>query len=116
MKRKDILSILIPLFIFVIAWIGFSVYHNIVNSTIPENLNVQIAAIPSSFDTTTIADLKNRQNVKPIYETSASVQSFIIPATPSASIATPTPTPTIAVVPISSGSAQQATTGGNLSQ
>lgn len=115
MKKNDILSILIPLFIFVIAWIVFSVHHSIVTSTISQTLNMQISPISPSFDTNTVAALKNRQNVTPIYDLTVPAGSIVTPATPSAQV-TPTPTPTVAIQPVSSGSASQATSGGSLSQ
>ena len=102
MKKNDILQILIPLFIFVLAWIVFSVHHNIVTSTISQTLNVQISPISPSFDTTTVAALRNRQNVTPIYEMNIPVENIVIPATSSAQVI-PTPTPTVAIQPVSSG-------------
>lgn len=114
MKKNDILMILIPSFIFVLAWIGFSLLHNIATSTISETLDMQISPISPGFDTDTIASLKKRKNVVPIYTITVPIQNIVIPASPSA--ATPTPTPTIIVQPVSSSSAQQATTGGSLAQ
>jgi hypothetical protein len=110
MKRKDVLSILVPSFIFVLAWIILSIHHNVVTSTISDQVNIQIAAISPTFDTSAITSLKQRQNIIPTYESNIPVQNIVVPATPSA-IITPIPTPII-----SSGSAQQATSGGNLSQ
>jgi len=54
MKRKDILMILVPIFIIVVFWIGFSIYHGIVSSTISEVENLQITPISPDFDTKTI--------------------------------------------------------------
>lgn len=113
MKKNDILVILIPSFIFALAWIGFSILHSIATSTISETLNTQIAPISPSFDTNTIAALKKRTNVVPIYQITVPIQNIVIPATSSAAIPTPTP---IIVQPVSSSSAQQATTGGSLAQ
>jgi hypothetical protein len=114
MKRNDILMILIPSFIFALAWIGFSLIHNITVSTISETLDTQIAPISPNFDTNTVDSLKLRKNVAPIYQLTVPIQNIVIPATPSAAI--PTPTPTIIVQPVSSSSAQQATAGGSLAQ
>jgi len=105
MKRKDILSILIPSFIFVIAWIILSIHHNVVTSTISEQLNMQITAISPSFDTSVITSLTQRQNILPTY-------GLVTPSTQSA-IITPIPTPTAV---ISSDSAKIATLEGSLSQ
>jgi hypothetical protein len=115
MKRKDILSILIPSFIFVIVWIILSIHHNIATSTISEAINMQTTPISASFDTSVIADLKQRQNIPATYENNIPIQNIVIPSTPSATI-TPIPTPTIEAGKISSASANAATSGGSLSQ
>jgi hypothetical protein len=104
--RKDILIILIPSFIFVLAWIGFSIYHNFVTSTIPESVTMQITPITPDFDTKTIAGIKQRQNVTPVYQITNIVT---VSPSPTPEVIQPTPQ-------ISSSSAQQATSGGNLSQ
>ena len=79
MKKNDILLILIPLFIFALAWIGFSIYHNIVTSTISDPLNMQITPITPIFDTNTIGSLKNRARVSPIYELTVPVVNITVP-------------------------------------
>jgi hypothetical protein len=112
MKKNDILMILIPTFIFALAWIGFSILHSVATSTISETLGTQITPISPNFDTNTIAALKKRTNVAPIYQITIPVQNIVIPATSSAAIPTPTPI----VQPVSSSSAQQATSGGSLAQ
>lgn len=73
MKQKDILLILISISIIVLAWIGFSIYHNLITSTIPEVLNVQISPIKPTFDTKTISELKTRTKVEPVFELRTSV-------------------------------------------
>ncbi|MBI4089375.1 MAG: hypothetical protein HY424_01550 [Candidatus Levybacteria bacterium] len=78
MKQKDILIILTLLFVFVVAWIGSSIYHSIVNSTISEAINQDIAPIKPSFDTQTLNMLKRRPKINPTFELG---------------IITPTPTP-----------------------
>jgi hypothetical protein len=108
------LAILIPSLIFVIAWIVFSILHNIATSTIAEPLNTQIIQIAPSFDANTIAILKKRQNVTPSYQITVPIENVVIPATKSA--ATPTPTPTVVAQPVSTQSAQPATSGGSLTQ
>jgi hypothetical protein len=84
MKKNDILLVLIPSFIFVLTWIGFSIYHNIVTSTISQPLNVQIAPITPTFDTNVIDSLKNKDIVLPLYELSTPAQAATPPASPSA--------------------------------
>ena len=71
MKKKDILTLLIPSFLVVVAWVIFSIYHSFVTSTIPESLNMQITAINPEFDTSVIENLKKREKVTPIYEAEA---------------------------------------------
>ncbi|HUD09519.1 MAG TPA: hypothetical protein VMR77_01795 [Patescibacteria group bacterium] len=107
MKKNDSLLILVPSFIFVLAWIGFSIYHNVVTSTISEPLSMAITPISPIFDTNVIKSLKTRQNVVPIYELNATAQNATAPASPSAS--------PIVITPItSSTNSAQATSGGSL--
>ena len=113
MKKNDILMILIPSFIFVLVWIGFGLLHNITTSTISETLDIQIAPISPAFDTNTIARLKKRQSVAPIYQITVPIQNIVIPATLSATTLTPTP---IIVQPVSTNAAQETTVGGGLAQ
>ena len=112
MKKNDILLILIPSFIFVLAWIGFSIYHNVVTSTISEPLSIEITPITPTFDTSIIDGLKNREKVSPIYELSIPVQNVAIPASPSAN--------PIVITPVSptgnSAASQQSTPEGSLTQ
>lgn len=68
MKQKDILMIIIPLFIFISIWIGFSFYHSIVTSTISETTSKDISPIAPVFDTKTIDKLKERQKITPSFE------------------------------------------------
>ncbi|MEK7450555.1 MAG: hypothetical protein AAB662_01285 [Patescibacteria group bacterium] len=68
MKQKDIILILALTSIIVIAWIGFSIYHNLATSTISQVQSVDIKSINPTFDTKTIDRLKTRNKVAPIYE------------------------------------------------
>lgn len=78
MKRKDIMFLLITTAIFVFIWIVFSIYHNLLTSTIPEILSIQITPISPTFDTKTLDKLKKREKFQPLFE------SAIIPSlTPS---------------------------------
>lgn len=102
MKRREILAILIPSFIFVLAWIGFSIYHNIVTTTISQPLSVQITPINPDFDLTTINSLKNRESITPLYQLSVGTQNLPTPTPGQASnsaVITPNPTPTPTVTP-----------------
>ena len=104
MKQKDILFLLGTGLIFVFAWIGFGVYHNIITSTIPESVSVQLQPLAPNFDTKTIDALKKRVQIAP--------QLLF---TPNSADITPTPTliPTPAQsIPIATQSAPIATVGG----
>lgn len=84
MKQKDLLFLSVWTFIVVAAWIGFSLYHAWVTSTITPELQIAIQPIAGSFDTTTINQLRTRKRVAPLYE-----------LTGSGTKTTPTPTPAL---------------------
>lgn len=75
MKQKDIILLVVPFFFLILLWIGFSIYHNAVTSTIPEVLNIQITPINPAFDEKTILNLKNREKVTPVFEAQQSSRS-----------------------------------------
>ncbi len=95
MKQKDILIILVLLFVFVVAWVGGNIYHSIANSTISETTSRDISPITPTFDTKTVNKLKQRQKINPSFE----LQNM-----------TPTPTP----LPIEILSPQDSSLGGKL--
>lgn len=68
MKQKDILIIIILFFIFVLIWIGGSIYHSGVTSTISENMSQDIAPIVPAFDIKTIDKLRERQKIIPSFD------------------------------------------------
>lgn len=103
MKRKDILFIFISTFIVVVAWIGFTLYHKWVTSTISEDLQMQIQPIEPNFDLATLQKLKVREKIIPLYEISNSEQEATISATPPKGVI-----PTTS--PITSSSAQMPVT------
>lgn len=83
MKQKNILIIIILLFIFALAWIGGSIYHSGVSSTISENTNKDIAPIAPTFDTKTIDKLKSREKIVPSFDLeSVAPTSIILPTLP----------------------------------
>lgn len=90
MKKKDILFILISGFFLIILWIGFSIYHTSITSTIPEATSIQIAPISPAFDIETIEDIKRRKRAEAILE--------IIKTTPTPT-ATTSASPTINAQP-----------------
>ncbi len=87
MKQKDILFLLIPVALLVIAWIVFNIYHNSVTSTISGSLSTNILPISPNFDTKTISNLKEREKVVPVFE-------FKKAETPTPTLS-PTPTPNL---------------------
>lgn len=88
MKKKDILFILISGFFLVIAWIGFSIYHNSKTSTIPEATSIQITPITPSFDQQTIEEIKTRRKAQAVFEGKST------PTPTATNSATPTTLPT----------------------
>jgi len=68
MKQKDTLITVILLFIFVLIWIGGSVYRSAVSSTISEDVSKEISPISPTFDTKIIDKLKSREKIIPAYD------------------------------------------------
>lgn len=68
MKQKDVLAIIILLFIFVLIWIGEGIYRSGTNSTISENTSRDIEPITPTFDTKTIDKLKSREKIVPSFD------------------------------------------------
>jgi len=87
MKRREIIVILTSIFILVITWIAFNVYHYSVTSTITPATEIQIRPINPSFDISVIDALKKRT------QTEASVTDV------SSASASPSPTPTQTLTP-----------------
>jgi len=102
MKQRDIVTLLIPSFILILAWIIFSIYQSSIASTITPVVNIQISPITPTFDIDAISKLKQRQKVTPFYES---------PVT-----ATPTPAPGFLNVLYSSLSASQINDSNNTPQ
>lgn len=65
MKQREILFIVISIFVLVLAYIGFNIYHNATISTISPALSIQIAPIAPSFDIGMINSIKERERVSP---------------------------------------------------
>ncbi len=79
MKQKDFLIILIPLFILAVLWVVFNIYHNYVTSTIKDPLSIQIIPLEGKFDTKTVAEIKNRKRVNPLFEIQAQISDIPSP-------------------------------------
>ncbi len=71
MKQREVLLLVFSTFILIIAWIGFSIYHNLVSSTITKPVEEKIVPINPSFDTKTIDILKERRTIEPIFQTNS---------------------------------------------
>ena len=69
MKQRDILFLVVSTFVLILAWIGFSIYHNLVSSTITGPVEEKIIPINPTFDTRTIDALKERKNIEPLFQT-----------------------------------------------
>lgn len=85
MKQRDILLLLIPFSLLVVLYIGGSIYHNLVTSTISDALNIQITPISPDFNQKAIIDIKNREKVTPIFEMVSKSQTATGAATGTAS-------------------------------
>jgi len=83
--QLDVLYLSISMFVIVVVWIAFSLYHSYVTSTISDDLQMKITPIDGTFDSATIKKLKSRTQVEPLSAINAASSS----ATPS-----PSPTPT----------------------
>ena len=77
MKQREILLLSLSVFVIIVFWIGFSVYHNLATSQIPETTAERIEPISGTFDRQTIENLKNKEQVEPIFETQISTESAV---------------------------------------
>lgn len=66
-KRKDVIATLWMTFLTVVAWIGFSIYHIWITSTISAIDVSTISPISPDFDTNVINTLKSRETITPLY-------------------------------------------------
>lgn len=77
MKQKNILILVISAFVIVLAWIAFTVYHNLETSTIPDALSIKIIPINPTFDEKTIEKIKQRKKVAPLFQVVTSVTPMV---------------------------------------
>ncbi len=68
MKQREVLFLVISTFVLIVAWIGFSIYHNLVSSTITAPVEEKIFPIDPNFDTRTIDILRERRSIAPIFQ------------------------------------------------
>lgn len=100
-KQKNLVFLLSSSTVVTVAWIGFSIYHTAVTSTLDPVLTTQIQPISPRFNDATIQNILNRQDVLPTYEITGGtlpVPTASNAAVPSTSQA-PTLTPTLAPEP-----------------
>ena len=101
-RQRDILFVLISSFIVVVAWVSFNIYHIWITSTIPNTITPQLEPINPQFDATVRQQLKNREQIDPLYDK----QSVTTNQTQD------TVTPTLETATNASGSSQLTPTGG----
>ena|SRR3989338_6838474 len=89
MRQKDIITIIIPIVIFIIVWVLFNIYHNAATSTISESLNINIQPITPDFNIRALSEVKKRERIEPLYQ-----MDRVEPLTPTQS---PLPSPTISL-------------------
>jgi hypothetical protein len=89
-RQREIIIVIISMFIVSFAWIGFDLYHNAVTTTISAPLQEDIKPIPPTFDSQVIQNLKSRHYSDPVYTYTSSSE---INATPSGKVV-PSPTTT----------------------
>jgi len=99
MKEKNLVFLLSSSTVVTITWIGFSLYHTAVTSTLDPLLTTQIQPIQPLFNDAIIQQILNREDVPPTYELSG--QAAPIATAPAASIPniSPTPRPAPSVTP-----------------
>lgn len=65
-QQTDIMYILIPSFVLVLAWIIFTVYNSAVSSTITATQSSSIKPISPTFELGVLENLKKRKKILPI--------------------------------------------------
>lgn len=85
--QKDILYLNISIFVIVVAWIGFNLYHTWATTKISEEVQAQVVPIQPVFDTQTINQLKTRQKVAPKTDIKISTKSAGVIPTPTRTVA-----------------------------
>ena len=95
MKQNDLFFVVISSFIVGVFWMGFSIYHAHVSSTLTDTQTVQVVPIKPHFDTKVIDQLKTRSQRDPLFEA---------PQPQASSSPTPT-TPSLSPTPVGSPSA-----------
>ena len=96
MKQKDIFYIVVSSFIVVVIWIAANLWHIQNASKLSETVIKQSSPITPSFDTGTLAKLKERSQAAPLFTIKRASQAATLTPSP---IPTSIPTPTLEVNP-----------------
>lgn len=110
-QKKDLYFLLIATLILVVLWVVFSIYQNLISSTISAPVATDINPIAPTFNEKVLTTLKNRQQISPVFSAPQ-----IVPTQTATNSATPTPSPSGSSSPtsspsnISSSSAQKSIT------
>lgn len=96
--RRDVLFLSISVFVLTTAWIGFSLYHSWVTTTITPELQQQIQQIDPTFDTQTITELRTREKVVPDFEMDDSTMNTVDSSTRALTL-TPSPQASASAAP-----------------
>lgn len=94
-QQKNMLFILIPSTIVIVAWVGFGIYNKAVTSTITKAQHKAIAPIAPNFDQSVFELLKKRTAVTPVLTVDEIVVTpASVPTSSSPAELTPTVEPT----------------------
>src|SRR5438045_7861635 len=91
-RQREIVILLISIFIVVVVWVGVSIYHNAHASTINDTLSQEIIPISPNFNTAALERLKKRTYIDPIYTFSTKINTSDNIVASSSSRITPIPT------------------------
>lgn len=87
MKQQQFITIILAFtLILTIVWVGSSVYHSYVDSTIDIPLENSIKPIKGTFDKETIEQLKSRTNVEPLLDDSLVLTDSLLDETATPSV------------------------------
>jgi hypothetical protein len=109
MKQNELLYIVVSLFVIVVLWIGFNLFHTYASSTVTDTQTTQVTPITPIFQKEILTKIKARPKVEPLFDSDKV----------SASVSAVTPTPTkpgqsVKVTPTTpvAGSASSSASGG----
>lgn len=99
-QKRDLYFLLIATLILVALWVMFSIYQNLISSTISSPVATDINPIAPTFNESVLTTLKNRQQISPVFTppqagtNQTSTGSAIPTPSPSASTS-PSPSPSV---------------------